>query len=148
MKELFIRCQNIAFHNKCKSIKTNNGNINWDTLLRMSNCTQREINITFVNILHSSFIVCLYMFCRWRTDVVSLTGLTAPYACPKPGPRLNTEYNRIKYISVFYFHFSYFKMSFSVPLTFFLQWRQNMFWRHISCKFPNQHNFICSTFYK
>jgi hypothetical protein len=71
----------------------------------MSNCTQREINITFVNIFHSSFIVCLYMFCRWRTDVISLTGLTAPYACPKPGPRLNTEYNVLNIFLSFIFIF-------------------------------------------
>jgi hypothetical protein len=38
----------------------------------------------------------------------------------------NTESNRIKYICVFYIHFSYFKMSLSVPPIFFLQRRQNM----------------------
>jgi hypothetical protein len=55
------------------------------------------------------FIVCLYMYCRWRSSyqkegriVIPLTGITPPHvcACSKPGHGFSTTYIVIYFLSV------------------------------------------------
>jgi hypothetical protein len=53
-------------------------------------CSLLEVNLCMV-----VFIVCLNMYCRWRSRLrISLTGLIPPHlhACPKIGPRFLTSY--------------------------------------------------------
>jgi hypothetical protein len=55
------------------------------------------------------FIVCLYIYCRWRSSyqneggiVILLTGITPPHvcACSKPGHGFSTTYIVIFFLSV------------------------------------------------
>ena len=69
-------------------------------------CTFIKININMWSSLSGSesvqvfFIVCLYVYCRWRSCHqegrvgITLTSLTLPHfcACPKPGPGFPTSY--------------------------------------------------------
>jgi hypothetical protein len=55
------------------------------------------------------FIICLYMFCHWRSSYqegvgIPLTGLTLPHLCasPKPGPGFPMSYVMIFSIFIIY----------------------------------------------
>ena len=53
----------------------------------------RLCNLINWNRIRASFIVCLYLNCRWRSDYqdervgIPLTGLTTPHVCACPKPR-------------------------------------------------------------